>query len=1095
MESTSWRLPCIFALALLYFVPFTSAVENIILAHIDENDLRGIIQFKKSPSEDIVTVTGFIKSLSNGTSENVSWNIRQLPVDYTIFDDRCSNQNLGPIRQNLDSMFGRLGINRDVEFSVSTNILVLTGSQGIWQSSLVLELPDGKRSCATLVVSKDTDIKVAEAKLYGPVFGTVYFFWIGITGSVTDAVIISDLYHIHKHKLVSSQHKWGIFVTDILETTHDKIRLECNTLQLPYNDLGDMSSKLGHLKTGKKTIFRDPTFAPIDLYQNDHTYYVLVYDDIHKDSFSSCASISSLPEIALKSLIDEDGFKVNVTLSQRSPFDPTFVRADFGWTNDNEIGGLRIHSLPVLRNYYEYKADGCYGIRDVFNPTNKAIGGEAPFPENRTQDMYAIGDLSGKLGYRIKSNVDSFLPLSGRFSVFHRSIVIYRNGKSGVEEPWLCGVLSPFLNENSDIKLPMVTAEVIFQYPISGKILFRQLANQEYSDTVVIVESLLYSDGSTELDTSHHNWTINEKPPGKDYYSWQNRCFSAESVFNPFKLPEGSNLGPVNAFSFAYLSSTLSTLTIVARKVRAIENSRNFFVAANLPLTGHHSIIGKSLVIYDENGPKARGNRLACSVILPVNRRKAVVRDWFGNGEYAGIMGDIEMYQMSNYDTVDIEMDVQGLQDVQEYHIHMVPIEEELQFPCENSSIYDVWNPLNISSASASYSTGLKTNDQFKMGDLSAKFGDWNDMMTVNSVHNDSNLQMFGHHSLLGRSFVVMKKQSDKRWACATIERGYSPLEARELRAIASFHHPQGFVYGYIRMTQLIHVDGSKSDTVIEVNLRHAGKQNRNVTHGHFWLVYVNPVGVDATVEAKHTRCTAAGYVWNPNFIQLAAPINDVLYYAECGPDQPYRCYAGDLSGRLGTISIGAERMVFSDCNLPLEGDISAMGKSIVILDKNQGHDKFSCANIEPDKDIIKYANIRRSPKFVLSQFLTEVREILGAPEWMLTVDNRKTKVLHNGACIQLLFHFKGPSASEIEQDFSRLMRTGKLQSPTISNPGYNLPVSRKKQLNYQNCPSRDADNKKRLSGNGAANKGSAGLVTAAILIVKGFLLLNLRWW
>lgn len=45
---------------------------------------------------------------------------------------------------------------------------------------------------------------------------------------------------------------------------------------------------------------------------------------------------------------------------------------------------------------------------------------------------------------------------------------------------------------------------------------------------------------------------------------------------------------------------------------------------------------------------------------------------------------------------------------------------------------------------------------------------------------------------------------------------------------------------------------------------------------------------------------------------------------------------------------------------------------------------------------------------FYRSQFLTDVREILGTPEWMLTVDNRKTKILHSGACVQLLFHFKG---------------------------------------------------------------------------------------
>lgn len=48
------------------------------------------------------------------------------------------------------------------------------------------------------------------------------------------------------------------------------------------------------------------------------------------------------------------------------------------------------------------------------------------------------------------------------------------------------------------------------------------------------------------------------------------------------------------------------------------------------------------------------------------------------------------------------------------------------------------------------------------------------------------------------------------------------------------------------------------------------------------------------------------------------------------------------------------------------EGPIasSAMGKSIVILNKEGGEERFACANIEPDKDIIKYANIKRNPRF-----------------------------------------------------------------------------------------------------------------------------------
>lgn len=119
-----------------------------------------------------------------------------------------------------------------------------------------------------------------------------------------------------------------------------------------------------------------------------------------------------------------------------------------------------------------------------------------------------------------------------------------RNGASGVEEPWLCGILTPFVNLNSDVKLPMVTAEVIIQYPLSGRIVFRQIAEQEYSDTVIIIESLLYSDGSIELDTSNHNWTINEKPPGKDYYSWKDRCISAGLVYNPYKVIENYSYVP-----------------------------------------------------------------------------------------------------------------------------------------------------------------------------------------------------------------------------------------------------------------------------------------------------------------------------------------------------------------------------------------------------------------------------------------------------------------------------------------------------------------------------------------------------------------------
>jgi len=50
-------------------------------------------------------------------------------------------------------------------------------------------------------------------------------------------------------------------------------------------------------------------------------------------------------------------------------------------------------------------------------------------------------------------------------------------------------------------------------------------------------------------------------------------------------------------------------------------------------------------------------------------------------------------------------------------------------------------------------------------------------------------------------------------------------------------------------------------------------------TNGHKWAIYVNPVGIDATVKDHGTLCTAAGYIWNPYYTQLADPLNVKLIY------------------------------------------------------------------------------------------------------------------------------------------------------------------------------------------------------------------------
>lgn len=54
-------------------------------------------------------------------------------------------------------------------------------------------------------------------------------------------------------------------------------------------------------------------------------------------------------------------------------------------------------------------------------------------------------------------------------------------------------------------------------------------------------------------------------------------------------------------------------LNIAGRKSSSASWTRTLFTDPFLPLSGPDSILSKSLVIYDDHGPIARGERLACA--------------------------------------------------------------------------------------------------------------------------------------------------------------------------------------------------------------------------------------------------------------------------------------------------------------------------------------------------------------------------------------------------------------------------------------------------------------------------------------------------
>ncbi|KAB0794972.1 hypothetical protein PPYR_11811 [Photinus pyralis] len=1125
---------CLNIILISIFIHFSTASFEL-RAYISQEGLHGTVTFTKV--KDAIKINTNLNATLQYPNQIWSWSITEFPTDYSHLENRCESSKLGNTLVNLDDVFGFLYIPENMTAEFLTTTLRVGGESGIYGKSLLLRNTESnKLICASIVLLDKTMEKVAVAKFRSPVSGSVFFKWFATKDNDQEMLITTDLYRVSKTggSFGFTQHSWKIYATDLLHHDDERIETSCNILQLVFDPnnkgdglaSGDIDTRVGKVKVATnyrrqqyKTLFRDEELIllPSDLTGPQRRLYLVIFDDKHENSFLTCAKIRYETPVTAKIIIQSGGIKGELQLTQRTQFEPTFLNFNLSTAKgdletslvySSSVAGYRIHELPIAAaKTVGQMENSCLTTKFYYNPLKINVN---MLPPNGygTQDQYPVGDLSGKLlgrnkfvslvegGQELSGQYwDVFLPLQGQFSVIHRSLVIYKNTQyptyAIMPEPWICGAIVLY-EQNFKYQKQMFTAEVLIRYPIVAKILFRQPKDEPWSDTSILTEYLIHADGSQVNNSLDHRWAIHEFPPGKDFYNWTARCVSAGLVYNPYKVDfdNKSSINNCSTDTIGYcragdLSKRLGNLDISGTKANSERISRKLFTDQLLPLNGPNSIVGKSIVLYDDFGPKARGERLACAKIGAIYRRKAVAKDWFSNGDVtATIQGKIEFFQQTEHDITNVEVSLAGLQDNRGYHVHITPIQENLQFPCEASTLYDHWNPLNVDSKS-SPKNYYGTPDQYEMGDLSGKFGTLDNHTIFKQDYNDTMLPLFGPRSILGRSIVVEKRVKGSRWACTTIERGYSPSEAREIRAIASFHHPQGHAYGYMRMKQLIYSDGSQSDTIIEINLRHPGKHDSNITRDHHWAIYVNPVGVDAAVKTQNTRCVAGGYVWNPYYTQLADPLNTELYRQECGPDNPLRCYVGDVSARVGTIDLGLRRSVVVDTNFPLEGQWSAIGRSIVILSPNKQPERYACANIEPDYDIIKYANIDKPPRFVLAQFIEDVCKVMGIPEWMLTVDSRQTKILHGGACMQILLHFKGPIANKLEQDFSRLISTGRLDSPSLYIHGF-IDTKRKVKISYKQCGKKDPnDNKSRFGWFGSGSyKFSASQISLVFVIL-----------
>lgn len=185
---------------------------------------------------------------------------------------------------------------------------------------------------------------------------------------------------------------------------------------------------------------------PADLNGPSRKLYVVIID--HKNDFLACAKIRQLETRIVKTVVSTNGIKGELTMMQRSKFEPTWLNFTFTSTDGSlknnfeyakNIASYKIHDLPPSP-LYASSDNYCKTSGTVFNPLN-LDDHNLPPPGLGTQEQYYIGDLTGKLTGRNKMEKhdfvvpdgtnelngiywDLFLPLSGKHSIVNRGFVL-----------------------------------------------------------------------------------------------------------------------------------------------------------------------------------------------------------------------------------------------------------------------------------------------------------------------------------------------------------------------------------------------------------------------------------------------------------------------------------------------------------------------------------------------------------------------------------------------------------------------------------------------------------------------------------------------
>ncbi|XP_067858199.1 uncharacterized protein cusr [Heptranchias perlo] len=695
----------------------------------------------------------------------------------------------------------------------------------------------------------------------------------------------------------------------------------------------------------------------------------------------SCAEVRAVEAKQVWAYIDMKAVKGTFKFRQVSPFDTTDCTVSL--MNLRQMASAyHVHNFPVpQRRTPGDKLCGNDNLGGHWDPFRK-ISSSPSYPQttNETHDQYEIGDLSGRHGFL--KGLDKFdstfkdwnLPLFGRNSIVGRSVVIHHPNSSR----WLCATI--------EYPGEVITAVAIFKSPVAGRIIFRQLKNNPYSDLSIFID-LSYTNSSAPT-TVDHPWHIHEYPISSELDSDANICLSTKGHFNPFKVDVGSRYNmecsPDSPFRCEVGDYAKKHEAIkLTNHTRAVD-TKYFFTDSTSALAGPLSIVPRSVVIHGQN---LSAFRLACANVTFLRPASVEIDSWRGVEK---VNGNVAFKQLSDLDRTIVQVNLTDLNgETGTYEIQTLPIKtgSSNTDACSDTSIEDRYNPFYVN-GSLSPAPGNGTVDQYEVGDLSGKFGTLNGLNQTTEKYMDMNMPLFGPHSIVGRSLVIYRTNGS-RLQCANLL-AVNATDGEYIQAKAVFN---GTVKGTITLLQQVFADGSSSDTTMEVALEPA-KPIAGGTNDLMWHVHTNP--------RQYTEsCSGVGGHYNPYNIDTEAS-----YQYSCSSAYPLHCEVGDLASKQGPISLG-NRHLKNDINLPLNGDFTVVGRSVVIHNKGPSGTFMDCANIVADLPVksLVFPNVSLFSRY---EFRSTVADVLGIPVWRVTILPGGPSAASTKGCQQITFYMSG---------------------------------------------------------------------------------------